>query len=56
MEDKFKDLLVRVQDGRAISKEDINGGLKARKLIVIQMCKGYSVSNALKKEEILLLI
>ncbi|GAY68145.1 hypothetical protein CUMW_261910 [Citrus unshiu] len=49
--DKFKDLLVRVQDGRAISKEDINGGLKARKLIVIQMCKGYSVSNALKKEE-----
>ncbi|KAL4360743.1 hypothetical protein GQ457_04G002130 [Hibiscus cannabinus] len=42
VEDKVKDLLIRVQTGLAISKEDINS-LKARKLIVAQTWKGYSV-------------
>ncbi|KAL5788579.1 hypothetical protein ACOSP7_005528 [Xanthoceras sorbifolium] len=44
VEDKIKDLLLRVQDGHAIEKDDINT-LKARKLIVPQTWKGYSVSK-----------
>ncbi|WRX13406.1 Phenylalanyl-tRNA synthetase - like 1 [Theobroma cacao] len=42
VEDKVKDLLIRIQDGQAIGKDDINS-LKARKLIVAQTWKGYSV-------------
>ncbi|XP_022747034.1 phenylalanine--tRNA ligase alpha subunit, cytoplasmic isoform X2 [Durio zibethinus] len=42
VEDKVKDLLVRIQDGQTIDKDDINS-LKARKLIVAQTWKGYSV-------------
>ncbi|GMI74514.1 hypothetical protein like AT4G39280 [Hibiscus trionum] len=42
VEDKVKDLLIRVQSGQAIGKDDINS-LKARKLIVAQTWKGYSV-------------
>ncbi|KAK0582143.1 hypothetical protein LWI29_021975 [Acer saccharum] len=44
VEDKVKDLLLWVQDGHAIEKDDINS-LKARKLIVQQTWKGYSVSK-----------
>ncbi|KAF2305909.1 hypothetical protein GH714_008827 [Hevea brasiliensis] len=42
VEDKVKDLLLRIQDAKAIDKDDINS-LKARKLIVLQTWKGYSV-------------
>ncbi|XP_021286842.1 phenylalanine--tRNA ligase alpha subunit, cytoplasmic isoform X1 [Herrania umbratica] len=48
VEDKVKDLLIRIQDGQlnlllqVIGKDDINS-LKARKLIVAQTWKGYSV-------------
>lgn len=42
VEDKVKDLLLRIQDGQAIDKDGINA-LKARKLIVSQTWKGYSL-------------
>ncbi|XP_022725076.1 phenylalanine--tRNA ligase alpha subunit, cytoplasmic-like [Durio zibethinus] len=42
VEDKVKDLLIRIQNGEAIGKGDINS-LKARKLIVAQTWKGYTV-------------
>ncbi|KAK8490269.1 hypothetical protein V6N11_048195 [Hibiscus sabdariffa] len=42
VEDKVKDLLIRVQNGEEIGKDDVNS-LKARKLIVAQTWKGYSV-------------
>lgn len=42
VEDKVKDLLLQVQDGHALSKEEMSS-LKARKLIVPQTWKGYSV-------------
>ncbi|KAE8686441.1 putative phenylalanine--tRNA ligase alpha subunit [Hibiscus syriacus] len=42
VEDKIKDLLIRVQSGQGIGKGGINS-LKARKLIVAQTWKGYSV-------------
>ncbi|XVE66970.1 hypothetical protein DITRI_Ditri08aG0122400 [Diplodiscus trichospermus] len=42
VEDKVKELLIRIQDGLAIDKDDINS-LKARKLIVAQTWKGYSL-------------
>ncbi|CAN1817841.1 Phenylalanine--tRNA ligase alpha subunit, cytoplasmic [Linum perenne] len=42
VEDKVKDLLLKIQEGQAIGKDDINP-LKARKLIVLQTWKGYSV-------------
>ncbi|GLU02907.1 hypothetical protein SLE2022_201390 [Rubroshorea leprosula] len=44
VEDKVKDLLMRIQDGEALEKDDINS-LKARKLIVPQTWKGYSVKK-----------
>ncbi|XP_022763255.1 phenylalanine--tRNA ligase alpha subunit, cytoplasmic-like isoform X2 [Durio zibethinus] len=44
VEDKVKDLLIRIQDGQTLGKEDINS-LRARKLIVAQTWKGYSVSK-----------
>ncbi|KAF5745710.1 Phenylalanyl-tRNA synthetase / phenylalanine--tRNA ligase putative isoform 1 [Tripterygium wilfordii] len=42
VEDKIKDLLLRIQEGQAVGKDDVNT-LKARKLIVLQTWKGYSV-------------
>ncbi|OMP05206.1 Phenylalanyl-tRNA synthetase [Corchorus capsularis] len=42
VEDKVKDLLIRIQDGQELRKEDLTS-LKARKLIVAQTWKGYSV-------------
>ncbi|KAE8692653.1 Phenylalanine--tRNA ligase alpha subunit [Hibiscus syriacus] len=42
VEDKVKDLLIRVQNGEEIGKDDVTS-LKARKLIVAQIWKGYSV-------------
>ncbi|KAE8702236.1 putative phenylalanine--tRNA ligase alpha subunit [Hibiscus syriacus] len=42
VEDKVKDLLIRVQNGEEIGKDDVNS-LKARKLIVAQIWKGYAV-------------
>ncbi|KAK8564319.1 hypothetical protein V6N13_005447 [Hibiscus sabdariffa] len=42
VEDKVKDLLIRVQNGEEIGKDDVSS-LKARKLIVAQTWKGYSV-------------
>ncbi|XVF67722.1 hypothetical protein PTKIN_Ptkin10aG0144700 [Pterospermum kingtungense] len=42
VEDKVKDLLIRVQNGEELGKDDINS-LKARKLIIAQTWKGYSV-------------
>ncbi|KAJ9152697.1 hypothetical protein P3X46_026233 [Hevea brasiliensis] len=42
VEDRVKDLLLRIQDGKAVDKDDVNN-LKARKLIVLQTWKGYSV-------------
>ncbi|KAE8687049.1 putative phenylalanine--tRNA ligase alpha subunit [Hibiscus syriacus] len=42
VEDKVKDLLIRLQNGEEIGKDDVNS-LKARKLIVAQTWKGYSV-------------
>ncbi|KAG8500296.1 hypothetical protein CXB51_003702 [Gossypium anomalum] len=44
VEDKVKDLLIRIQKGEALGKDDINS-LKARKLIVAQTWKGYSVKK-----------
>ncbi|CAN0924536.1 Phenylalanine--tRNA ligase alpha subunit, cytoplasmic [Linum grandiflorum] len=42
VEDKVKDLLLKIQEGQVLDKDDINP-LKARKLIVLQTWKGYSV-------------
>lgn len=42
VEDKVKNLLILIQDGQALEKDEINS-LKARKLIVQQTWKGYSV-------------
>ncbi|CAI0454972.1 unnamed protein product [Linum tenue] len=42
VEDKVKDLLLKIQKGQVIGQADINS-LKARKLIVLQTWKGYSV-------------
>ncbi|CAK7329704.1 unnamed protein product [Dovyalis caffra] len=42
VEDRIKDLLLRIRDGQEIGTEDKNS-LKARKLIAIQTWKGYSV-------------
>ncbi|XP_044508982.1 phenylalanine--tRNA ligase alpha subunit, cytoplasmic-like isoform X2 [Mangifera indica] len=44
VEDKVRDLLLHVQEGHEIKQEDINS-LKARKLIVLQTWKGYSVTK-----------
>ncbi|EEF50874.1 phenylalanine--tRNA ligase alpha subunit, cytoplasmic [Ricinus communis] len=42
VEDKVKHLLLQIRDGKEIDKDGINS-LKARKLIVLQTWKGYSV-------------
>ncbi|XP_031278585.1 phenylalanine--tRNA ligase alpha subunit, cytoplasmic isoform X1 [Pistacia vera] len=44
VEDKVRVLLLHVQEGHEIKQEDINS-LKARKLIVLQTWKGYSVTK-----------
>ncbi|XP_044490631.1 phenylalanine--tRNA ligase alpha subunit, cytoplasmic isoform X1 [Mangifera indica] len=44
VEDKVRELLLHVQEGHEIKQEDINS-LKARKLIVLQTWKGYSVTK-----------
>ncbi|CAB4320520.1 unnamed protein product [Prunus armeniaca] len=44
VDDKVKDLLLRIQEGQAINQDDIKA-LKARKLIVPQTWKGYSVKK-----------
>ncbi|KAK9286433.1 hypothetical protein L1049_014830 [Liquidambar formosana] len=42
VDDKVKDLLLKIQDGEAIEQDDIEA-LKKRKLIAPQIWKGYSV-------------
>ncbi|KAJ8767177.1 hypothetical protein K2173_013574 [Erythroxylum novogranatense] len=44
VEDKVKDLLLQIQNGQGVEKDDINP-LKARKLIALQTWKGYSVKK-----------
>lgn len=44
VEDRVKDLLVQIQQGQGIGSDDIKA-LKARKLIVPQTWKGYSVKK-----------
>ncbi|KAI4298342.1 hypothetical protein L6164_031915 [Bauhinia variegata] len=44
VDDRVKDLLLQIQEGKAISSEDIKA-LKARKLIIPQTWKGYSVKK-----------
>ncbi|KAK9281819.1 hypothetical protein L1049_004725 [Liquidambar formosana] len=44
VDDKVKDLLIRIQDGKAIDQDDIDT-LKKRKLIAPQIWKGYSVKK-----------
>ncbi|KAL8556051.1 hypothetical protein ACS0TY_003742 [Phlomoides rotata] len=47
VEDKVKDLLIRIQNGEAVGAEDIDA-LKKRKLISSQIWKGYSVKKGPK--------
>ncbi|KAM7530209.1 hypothetical protein LguiB_033619 [Lonicera macranthoides] len=47
VDDKVKDLLMRIQNGEVISPEDI-AALKRRKLISPQIWKGYSVTKGPK--------
>ncbi|KAI4295525.1 hypothetical protein L6164_035565 [Bauhinia variegata] len=44
VDDRVKDLLLQIQEGKVISADDIKA-LKARKLIVPQTWKGYSVKK-----------
>ncbi|KAG6777848.1 hypothetical protein POTOM_017686 [Populus tomentosa] len=44
VEDRVKDLLLRIQDGQEPGKDD-NNSLKARKLTALQTWKGYSVKR-----------
>lgn len=47
VEDRVKDLLVKIQNGEAVGSEDIDA-LKRRKLITQQIWKGYSVKKGPK--------
>uniref|UniRef100_A0A6N2L5N1 phenylalanine--tRNA ligase n=1 Tax=Salix viminalis TaxID=40686 RepID=A0A6N2L5N1_SALVM len=44
VEDRVKDLLLQIQDGQELGKDD-NNSLKARKLTALQTWKGYSVKR-----------
>ncbi|PWA58995.1 phenylalanyl-tRNA synthetase [Artemisia annua] len=44
VDDNVKDMLVRINDGEALNQEDIDA-LKRRKLISLQIWKGYSVKK-----------
>ncbi|KAJ4959486.1 hypothetical protein NE237_026597 [Protea cynaroides] len=44
VEDRVKDLLLRIQDGEVVDQEDIDA-LKKRKLIGLQTWKGYSLQR-----------